>query len=330
MLLTDRGRLQTPVLSNLPSGQQLLMSDERAVAGGPAPTAARDPLALRQRVLSEAALEATKGTAAPRPVVLNIPARWNPGPRWREADFFGGLQTEWLRISPLPDSNTIPTYDGELVYDRAQQAEELGSANVDATRTLTHTSGVLGNLLANENTVSDALTGAALQASALSARSTPRLAATQVLELDATTRVQMERVQVTGTDFVTLSGGSGSLTVTLVNGLEQPITVGLRARTDSARVKVATPDPVDMQPGQRTTLRLQVTSGVGVHDVTLLPVTTSGQATGTPLTFNLRTSQVGRLIWYILAAGGTLLTVMIVRRIVLRLRGHQWRGGAAS
>ena len=31
MLLTDRGRLQTPVLSNLPSGQQLLMSDERAV-----------------------------------------------------------------------------------------------------------------------------------------------------------------------------------------------------------------------------------------------------------------------------------------------------------
>ena len=41
-----------------------------------------------------------------------------------------------------------------------------------------------------------------------------------------TTREQMERVQVTGTDFVTLSGGSGSLTVTLVNGLEQPITVG--------------------------------------------------------------------------------------------------------
>ena len=37
MLLTDRGRLQTPVLSNLPSGQQLLMSDERAVTGGPAP-----------------------------------------------------------------------------------------------------------------------------------------------------------------------------------------------------------------------------------------------------------------------------------------------------
>ena len=41
------------------------MSDERAVTGGPAPTAARDPLALRQRVLSEAALEATKGDENP-------------------------------------------------------------------------------------------------------------------------------------------------------------------------------------------------------------------------------------------------------------------------
>jgi hypothetical protein len=189
---------------------------------------------------------------------------------------------------------------------------------------------VLGRLLANEDTVTDRLTGAALQASAVSARPTPRLAASQVLALDATTRVQMERVQVTGTDFVTLSGGSGSLTVTLVNGLKQPITVGLRARTDSARVEVATPDPISMQPGERTTLRLQVTSGVGVHDVTIFPVTTAGEATGTPLTFNLRTSQVGRLIWYILAAGGTLLVVMIIRRIVLRVRDDQWRRGAAS
>jgi hypothetical protein len=330
MVLTDRGQLQSPVLSTLPSGHQLLMTDERAVAGGPAPIAARDPLALRQRVLSEAALEATKGDETPRPVVLDIPASWNPGPHWREADFFGGLKTSWSRIAPLPESNTIPTYDGELVYGREQRARELGSSNIDATRTLTHTSGVLGHLLANANTVTERLTGAALQASALSARPTPRLAANLVLELNDTTRKQMDDVEVTGSDFVTLSGGSGSLTVTLVNGLKQPINVGLRARADSPAVRVATPDPVSMQPGQRTTIRLQVTSGVGVHDVTIRPVTTSGETAGTPLTFSLRTSQVGRLIWYILAAGATLLVVMIVRRIVLRLRGHQWRRDEAS
>jgi hypothetical protein len=80
-----------------------------------------------------------------------------------------------------------------------------------------------------------------------------------------------------------------------------------------------------MQAGQRTTLRLQVKSNVGVHEVTLSPVTTQGENAGTALTFGLRTSHVGRLIWYIIIAGGVLLAVMIVRRIVLRIRLNRWR-----
>ena len=137
----------------------------------------------------------------------------------------------------------------------------------------------------------------------------------------------MGRVQVTGTDFVTLSGGSGTLTVTLVNGLKQPITVGLRARADSAQVRIATPEPVSMEPGQRTTLRLRVTSGVGVHDVTISPVTTAG--TGGRHTAHLQPAH---------QPGGTAdlvhhhrrrraPRVMIVRRIMLRIRDHRWRGG---
>jgi hypothetical protein len=39
---------------------------------------------------------------------------------------------------------------------------------------------------------------------------------------------------------------------------------------------------------------------------------------------------VGRLIWYIIIAGGTLLAVMIVRRIVLRIRNHRWRPNEAE
>ncbi len=328
LLLSDQGELTNPVHSRLPTGQELVMSDERAVDGGPSPIAPRDPLALRQRILSEAALEAAKGAASPRPIIVNVPRRWNPGAQWRQADFFGGLQTRWVRIVPLPRSGGT-TYDGELTYGDDQFEEEVGDANVAATRTLVRTSGVLGDLLANQNDVTDRLTGAALQASSYGARPTLRLAAGLVQSLNATTRTQMGRVQVTGTDFVTLSGGSGSLTVTLVNGLKQPIIVGLRARADSAQVRIATPEPVSMEPGQRTTLRLQVTSGVGVHDVTISPVTTQGQAAGTPLTFSLRTSRVGRLIWYIIIAGGTLLAVMIVRRIALRIRDHRWRQGDA-
>jgi hypothetical protein len=324
MLLSDHGELADPPLSKLPTGQDLVLTDERAVTGGPLPNPPRTPLALRQRLLSEAALEVTKEGTPVRPVVFSFPASWNPGRYWRDADFFGGLEVPWLRLTSLPRGASTP-YDGELPYGRTQLADEIGPTNVAATRGLVHTSTVLGHLLANDNDVTDRLDGAALQASAYSAKPTPGLAADQVRALDDSTRAEMARVQVTGTDFVTLSGGSGSLTVTLVNGLKQPITVGLRARSDSSEVKVQTPEPVSMQAGERTTMRLRVSSGVGVHEVTLSPVTTKGENAGTPLTFGLRTSQVGRLIWYIIIAGGVLLAVMIVRRIVLRIRLNRWR-----
>ena len=326
LVLTDRGRLQNPTLSRLPSGQELVLTDARARTGGPTPEAPRAALALRQRILSEAALEVAKGDEPTRPIVVTLPYGWDPGVNWRQANFFGGLQTPWVRLAPVPRGPTS-TYDGELAYGRPQRASEIGDANVAATRTLQRTSSVLKNLLANPTGVTDQLTGAALQASAYSARPTLELAAEQVLALDATTRGQMDRVQVTGTDFVLLSGGSGTLVVTLVNGLKQPITVGLNARADSPQVKIEIPEPVSMQPGQRTTRRLRVTSGVGVHDVTIFPVTIDGDETGTPLTFSLRTSKVGRLIWYIIIAGGTLLAVMIVRRIALRISSQRWRRG---
>jgi hypothetical protein len=324
MLLSDHGDLTEPPLSRLPAGQDLVLGDQRTLTGGPLPNAPRSPLALRQRILAEAALEISRGATPVRPIVVVLPPKWNPGPDWQQADFFGGLEVPWLRMAPVPRGATT-AYDGELRYPRTQLASEVRASNVAATRRLAHTSTVFGHLLANDNAVTDLLTGAALQASAYSAKPTLGLAADQVLALDATAQSQMDHVQVIGTDFVTLSGGSGTLTVTLVNGLQQPITVGLRSRADSAEVKVETPEPVSMRAGQRTTLRLRVSSPVGVHEVTLSPVTSQGERAGTPLTFNLRTSQVGRLIWYVIVAGGVLLAVMIVRRIVLRIRLNRWR-----
>ena len=57
-------------------------------------------------------------------------------------------------------------------------------------------------------------------------------------------------------------------------------------------------------------LSIRLTSAIGVHQVTIHPVTTQGEETGTPLTFSLRTSNVGKLIWYIIIAGGTLLVAL--------------------
>ena len=319
-VLGDHGNTASPPYARLATGQPLVLSDERASSGGPSPAPSADPLAMRQRILSEAALDLDQR----RPIVVRFPMRWQPGAHWREADFFGGLTQTWLHLVPIQQGGPT-TYDGKLSYGRAQRAAEIGPFNIATTRSLVRTGDSLGDLLANVNDVRDQLTGAAMQGSAYSARPTPRLAADQVRDLDSNVRARMNRVQVTGTDFVTLSGGSGTLTVTLVNGLAQPIDVGLRTRTDSADVKVESADPVALGPGQRTTLRLAVRSRSGLHEVAMIPVTGAGQPAGQPFTFSVRTSQVGQVLWYVIAAGCLLLAVMVVRRIVIRIRSRRWR-----
>jgi len=167
----------------------------------------------------------------------------------------------------------------------------------------------------------------ALDSVSYHARRDPGRARDQVLATNATMRSRLDKVSVIGTDFVTLSGGSGTLTVTLANELDQPITVGIRPRASSTDVRIETPEPLEMAPGQRTVLRLRArSSAIGVHAVTLTPVTAEGVELGTPLTFNLRTSQVGKLIWGVLIGGGGLLVVMILRRVRRGIREHRWRG----
>jgi hypothetical protein len=320
LVLGDGGRLATQPYGRLPTGQPLVLTDERTSSGGPTRTGAAEPLALRQRILAEAALD----LSARRPIVVRFPMRWEPGAYWREADFFAALRRPWVHLVPVHDGGAT-TFTGTLSYGKAQRAAEIGPDNVATTRALAHTGDVLADLLANANDVDDRLSGAAMQASAYSARSTPRVVEDQVHALDLGVRDRMRRVQVTGTDFVTLSGGSGTLTVTLVNGLRQPVDVGLRTRTGNPAVRVESADPVALGPGQRTTLRLTVHSSAGLHQVSMYPVTGDAQVVGTPFTFNVRTSQVGQVIWYVLIAGGALLFVMILRRIVLRIRNRQWR-----
>jgi hypothetical protein len=327
VLLSDQGQLTEPVASRLSGGEDLVLSDARAGAGGPGPTRAHSALALRQRLLAEAYLEL--GSDSPRPVVLTVPPRWDPGGHWRAARFFETLRsTPWVRLSALPRDPSV-TFSDNLPYTHTQQSAELGERNASATRRLERTGQVVDHLLQEHSTVPDRLSGAAFGAVSWFARGRPGAAAAQVNALNASVRGRLDQVLIVGTDFVLLSGGSGTLTVALVNGLDQPVTVGVKADADPS-VRLRIPDPVEIGPGQRTTMRIAVSSRAGLHEVTLHPVTVRGEPAGRDFTFSMRTSQVSRLIWFILAGGIVLLAVMIVRRIVLRIRNHRWRSEARA
>jgi hypothetical protein len=124
---------------------------------------------------------------------------------------------------------------------------------------------------------------------------------------------------VVGSPFVTMSGKTGNFVVTLVNDLDQRVRVGIRARTNSSLLSIDTPNTVTLPPKQRATVRLSAaSSGIGVREVTLVPITDKGDEVGTPISFSVRSSQVGILIWAIMGVGMALLVVMIIRRWVKR------------
>jgi hypothetical protein len=308
------------------SPQDLVFTDAQAASGGPAPSPPLDALALRQRIISDAALRLREGAGGT--MVVELPADWDPGPAWQLADFFNQLDTSWLDLTGVSGSTdaSTPRFDAVLGYPAAQRQREIPAANIGSTRGLVATTTVLSQLLRSKNDVAHDLAGVALDAVSYHARTDPVTARLDASATNARMRALLDKVQVLGTDFVTLSGGSGTLAVTLVNGLDQPVTVGVAPRSSTGDVKIEDVAPLAMAPGQRTVLRLKAQGPrIGVTQVVLSPVTADGLSLGSPLTFSLRTSEVGRLIWGVLLAGSLLLVVMIGLRVRRALREHRWR-----
>jgi hypothetical protein len=131
----------------------------------------------------------------------------------------------------------------------------------------------------------------------------------------------MQLVDVDGPPFVMMSSETGPIAVTIVNNLDEPVTVRLEARTPREDLSIAVPEPVTLEPGQRAPVRMRAEStAIGVHEVTLRATTVAGDPIGSEVQFNVRTSNVGFVIWLVMGVGGGLLLVAIVWRIVRRVR----------
>jgi hypothetical protein len=258
---------------------------------------------------------------------VTLPTGWDPGVDWARSRFFSGLDQPWLTLAPATSGTggVLAPYPQRLPYPKAAHHAEVSRRNVASASRVHRTGTVLGHLLDTKNDISTALTGAGLAAASYNARGDQEIARAQADAIDAAARNQMAAVTVSTTDFVVLAGLDGTLTVSVANGLAEPVTVGIDSATDSD-LRIEAPKPITIAAGQRTTVRLHAhATKIGVHRVRLMPVTTHGEHLGTPLQFTLRISKVGRLIGAILIVAGLVLLVAIVRRIVKRIREHRWK-----
>jgi uncharacterized membrane protein len=132
----------------------------------------------------------------------------------------------------------------------------------------------------------------------------------------------MQQVVVEGPPFVRMTSQTGPISITVENGLDVPVTVGLQAQTRDPELTISTPDPISLGPGERAPIRLQAeATSIGVHTVTIAATTEDGSSLGDQVQFTVRTSNVGTFVWIVVGLGFAVLAVAIVIRVVRRVRG---------
>jgi len=307
-------------------GPTVVLTDSDAENGGPQPNSQFAALAVRQRLLSEAALHALSPDRS-EPLVVSMPDYWNPGDAWGRSRFFGGLDTSWLTLVDLPSvaaGAVAPPPGATLSYPDSDRRDRLPQANLQATRSLVTTGSVFERLLTAPDPADQPLDRIAMLASSTPARTNPELAVELVDGTTAYVRAQMAQIRVEGPQFVMMSGQSGPIQVTLVNGLQQSVTVGVKVSTPGSApgsVRIADVDPVTLGAGRRTSIRLQARStDIGVHAVNLTPANVDGVPLGTSTQLSVRTSNVSTVIWVIMAVAGGLLFLAIAIRLLRRVR----------
>jgi hypothetical protein len=325
LLLSERAADVEATTIRLRQGSEAVLASEVARTGGPSPTPPYNALALRQRILGEVAVHGL-ASEQPRPLVVTLPEQWDPGANYASSSFFEGLEVPWIRQIDVPFAQAISRpvgYDEQLTYSRAVRRREIPDANILAAQELNGAGSLLADLLTRNDTIDEQVGRAAMLGASTNARLRPHRALVSTRQMSEQVHARLGQVYVESSTLVTMSSETGNFSVTVVNGLEEPVTVGIAAETGTDELAIRPPDLVSLGPGQRASVRLAVsTTGTGVHSVRITPTTRDGRPLGQSTRVKVRTSQVGLVIWLIIGTGAAVFVAAIAARIRRRVRAR--------
>ena len=309
-------------------GHEVVVTSSGAEAGGPAPTAHNDPLALRQRLLSEAALRLANGDTAP--LVVTLPTVW----RGEDADeFFAELDQPWLEVVPLGEvaarsATDIP--DTSLAYTDADIEDELSAASFTAATRADDAATTMEEVLSLQTTIESQVRDEVMVTLSDQHRDRPRLAIAAARRVEDTLREQLGRIRIEAPTAVTLSSDNGPLGATLVNGLDQPVEVQVVATTDG-ELTITGDGRRELAPRARSVIRFEAsTQQAGIHRVRLAVTTIDGVPLGSVDELPIRAARVSALIWIVMGLGALVLFGMIGYRLPRQIRARRAEQAAAE
>lgn len=299
---------------------QVVLTSTGAQSGGPAPTRADDPLAMRQRLLSEAALRVNAGSRAP--VVLTLPSGWSPEDAGALFAAFDELWLDPVSVAEVADRSATGVRSSALSYTEEDAEAELDAANFLAADRLAQSATLLEEVLALQTTVQQQVGDELLVSLSQQHRPRPRLAQRSAAAAREHIADQLGSIRIEPIRKVVLSSDAGALGATLVNGLDQPVEVNVMATSDGD-MTLEGPGLRRLAPGARSLIKLNADADrAGVHNVRLAVTSGSNVFLGSSARFPIRAAEVSGLIWVVMAAGAALLLSAAGLRVWRRVRGR--------
>ncbi len=299
---------------------QIAMTSSGAAAGGPGPESPSSPIAVRQRLLSEAAVRMVTGDRTP--IIVVPPPTWDPA----DADeLYDSFAEGVLRIRELSDvvaDRSVPLADDALSYPDDELADELPASSFESARSLMADGLVLSGVLDATAGIGYQVGNIALTDLSYFSRRNPMSSRLATERSAGGIADILGKVTIDGPPAVTLSSDEGGFGATIANALTEAVTVRVAATTDGG-MELTGPETITLAPRSRSRILFAATATrQGIHTVTLRVTDVEGEPLGSATTFSVRTAQVSLLIWLIMGAGAAMLFGAIAVRLVRRLRGH--------
>jgi len=295
--------------------RQVVLSSSGAAEGGPGPVDPLSSLALRQRVLSEAALRVLGDQ---EPLVVQLPGGTGHG---LDPSFFSGLEVPWLRLTTLGSATAGPTPTMGVARLRTPgpDSAQLGAGLYTEANQVIADGATLQSVLVGNQVLRRQVFDETASNTSYTAAREPFTALARIRSTSAWVTGNLSSINLAAPPKVTLASANGHFSALVSNDLAVPVKVRVHAVADP-RLTVTGGETVDLPPHGRTSVLLNAETHVlGVHSVTLELTNTAGRPLGAEDTFPIRAEAVSRLIWVIIGAGVALLFGAIVVRLVRRV-----------
>jgi len=308
------------------------VADSRLSALLTTPLAEQGGSALaRQRFLAEVAMVTAERPSDGRSVLVVPPRAFDPDPGYVR-DLLAALrEVPWARpvtlSALLADPGDAPARRPPD-YPAAVRARELPGSRLAGVATARDRLAALAEILEQPEPLVDGYERALLRTESAAWRDQPDAGERFTRSLTDAVTAARSAVRIVETGPITLATRNGAIPVTIVNGLDQPVTVRVGARAiPSVRLTVGQPPAVTVEAGRRVSVEVPAQAAAnGRLDLEVRLLTPSGAAYGDPVTFPVRVTGFGQVARVVVGAALVLLGLAVLVRIGRALRRGGRRG----